>query len=352
MRRGLLILLTVLFAVTSIVSCYGGVSMHSASSFDYFDTVTELVGYTQSGARFNEVKEKLWTLLLEHHRYFDIYNTYDDTVNLASINATVGQSDRSFAVSREIYELLTQGKSVYEMTGGKVNIAIGSVLSLWHECRENADAPSLPDPKALSEAAEHTDINGYFLTEKDGEYRLTVTDPYLRFDVGALAKGYTAKKAVELIDSLRAEDEGYLLNLGGMVCPSGSKKNGEAWVAGVEYPTKKQTSGYLCRVGLSSGALVTSAAHLRDFTVDGKSYSHIIDSDTLYPPEYFASVTVYATDPALGDALSTALFCMTEAEGRALLKDLGGAEAMWVYHDMTSSHTDGFPMNAERELNA
>jgi len=342
MKRILLLFIVAILIVTALPSCTGRASMYSASSFEYFDTVTELVGYTASRERFDEAWGRVKALLTEHHRSFDIYNTYDGTVNLAAINDTAGRSDRSFSVSAEIYELLMLGKNVYELTDGKVNIAMGGVLSLWHECRVG-EKTALPDPTALEQAAEHCSIDSFTLTESEGgRYLLTVTDPYLKFDVGAIAKGYSAKKAAELLDSLRLEGEGFMLNLGGMVCPSGTKPQDEAWIAGVEYPSDSPKEDYLCRVKISDGALVTSAAHIRAFTVDGKSYGHIIDSETLFPSERFAAVTVHAYDPSLGDALSTALFCMSEKDGRALIEKLGGAEAMWVYHDMTLSRTDGF----------
>lgn len=336
-KRALCLILFLATVLVSLPSCGGRYARHNAASFEFFDTVTELSGYTESRERFDEVKDALLGLLSELHREFDIYGGGP----LAAVNATVGESERKFNISEELYGLLSFCREAHALTGGKVNAAMGSVLSIWHDCRYS-DTPRLPDGNALSKAAAHTDINSFELSEEDGKYILTVSDPYLSFDVGALAKGYAAKKAVELLRSLRREGEGFLLNLGGMVCPVGEKPRGEAWQVGIEYPTARRKDGYLRTVSLREGSLVTSSAHLRAFTVDGKSYGHIIDPDSLYPPEYFASVTVFCPDPALGDALSTALFCMTESEGRALLGGLEGCEAMWVYADMTVSTTKNF----------
>ena len=334
------ILCAVLFLaaiLVSLPSCGGRYERYNATTFELFDTVTELSGYTESRERFDEVKEALFGLLTELHSEFDIYGGGP----LAAVNATRGESERRFEISGELYGLLSFCREAYALTDGKVNAAMGSVLSIWHDCRYSDD-PRLPDKNALSEAAAHTDINSFELSAADGKYILTVTDPYLTFDVGALAKGYAAKRAVELLRSLRREGEGFLLNLGGMVCPVGEKPEGEAWQVSIEYPTTKPVDGYLRTIAMREGALVTSSAHLRSFTVGGKSYGHIIDPDTLYPPEYFASVTVFCADPAMGDLLSTALFCMTESEGRALLEGLEGCEAMWVYADMTVSTTKNF----------
>ena len=44
----------------------------------------------------------------------------------------------------------------------------------------------------------------------------------------------------------------------------------------------------------------------------------------------------------MGDALSTALFCMTLEEGQALIEALPDVEAMWVVSDTEIYYSDGF----------
>jgi thiamine biosynthesis lipoprotein len=75
--------------------------------------------------------------------------------------------------------------------------------------------------------------------------------------------------------------------------------------------------------------------------VDGKAYHHIIDPITLQPGTYWRSVTIVCEDSGLADALSTALFLMPQAEGQALLDQLG-AMAMWVDQDGKISYSPGF----------
>ena len=342
-KRAICMILAVMTALAVFASCGKRTARYSATNLELFDTVTDLSGYTESRERFEEVKKALFDLLAELHREFDIYNEYGSTYcsNLAAVNATAGNEYRSLVVSRHVYELLSFGREVHSLTGGRVNIAMGSVLSLWHSCR-NSSNPYLPNGDLLADAAAHTDINDFYIAETKAGFVLTVFDSQLKFDVGAIAKGYAAKKAVELLKSLRRDGESFLLNLGGMVCPVGEKPTGEPWQVGIEYPTVERHEDYLSHASLSEGTLVTSAAHIRAVTIDGKSYGHIIDPATLYPPERFASVTVYSPDPALGDALSTALFCMTEGEGRELLASLPEVSAMWVYPDMTVATTKNF----------
>jgi len=83
-------------------------------------------------------------------------------------------------------------------------------------------------------------------------------------------------------------------------------------------------------IELENMSLVTSGDYQRYYTVNGKSYHHIINPETLMPADYFRSVTIKCKDSGVADALSTALFNMSIEEGKALIKSLGGIDVIWV----------------------
>ena len=62
----------------------------------------------------------------------------------------------------------------------------------------NPENASLPDAKDLEEAAKHCNIEDLILDEES----MTVffKDPYLRLDVGGIAKGWAVEKAAELLE--------------------------------------------------------------------------------------------------------------------------------------------------------
>ena len=99
---------------------------------------------------------------------------------------------------------------------------------------------------------------------------------------------------------------------------------------------------YIAYLALTDRSLVTSGSYQRYYLVDGKRYHHIIHPDTLMPSEGFLSVSVLTPHSGNGDALSTALFCMTLEEGMALIASLPDTEAQWVLPDGTRHHTDGW----------
>ena len=76
--------------------------------------------------------------------------------------------------------------------------------------------------------------------------------------------------------------------------------------------------------------MVTSGDYQRYFVVDGVRYHHIIDPFTGYPARGLRSVTIVGDNPAVCDAISTAVFVLGWERGRALVESLPGVEAIII----------------------
>lgn len=305
--------------------------------FAYFDTVSYVYSYAEDSVeQFNERAALVSGTLEKYHQMFDIYHEYTGMNNLCTVNRQAG--GEPVKVDRELIDFLLYAKELYTRTNGEMNIMLGAVLSLWHDCREaaeNGDA-HLPDESALAGAAEHTDIS---LLEIDEE-KLTVriSDELASIDVGALGKGYATERAAELLEEQGVTS--YVLNIGGNLRIIGTKPDGGGWVTGIRDP-ENEGGSIEQRLLLTDTSCVTSGVYERYFTVDSKRYHHIIDKDTCYPATYFSSVTVISHDSAVADALSTALFCMPIEEGLELLRDLD-AQALWILPEGGIEYSDGF----------
>lgn len=308
-------------------------SRYQATFLELFDTVTTIVGYAPSEEAFSAIAQGIHDDLEEYHQLFDIYNTYPDVVNLKTLNDTAGTGP--VKVDERIFQLLSFCREVYGATGGKVNIAMGSVLRLWHEAREDGVADPenarLPEDEALTEAAKHTDLSQLILDEEAGT--VFYADPQMQLDVGAIAKGYALEQVC------KTAPEGLLISVGGNVRATGAKPDGGSWVVGIQNPTGEE--GYLHTLEVEDISVVTSGDYQRYYTVDGVSYHHIIDPETLYPGRLWRAVTVLCPDSGLADGLSTALFLLPQAEGQALL-DKFGCEALWVDSDNHLHYSPGF----------
>ena len=296
--------------------------------YTFFDTVTYVYSYANDSAeRFESLSADCAHILKEYHQLFDIYHEYEGINNLCTLNLNAGKEP--VEVDERLFEFLVRAKELYYETNGEMNVMMGSVLSLWHDARE--DGSYIPTDEQLQDAAEHTGIE-LLILEGNTAY---ISDEKASIDVGAFAKGYATQKAAEY---LRQEDaNGYVLNVGGNICIVGTRPDGTGWKTAIKDPADPN-GNYCATVMISDTSCVTSGVYERYFTVDGVKYHHIIDKDTLYPSQHFASVTVICPDSGTADALSTALFCMDENEGRELAQKMD-AQVLWVYPNGTMSTT-------------
>lgn len=313
----------------------------TSSFLDLFDTASTIIAYDESQEAFDAHMEQFHSRLEEYDRLYDIYNSYEGLANLYTVNQQA--KDGPVKVDSRIIDLLEYCRYVYDLSEGKTNACFGSVLRLWHYSRDNAgnnpEEASLPDMTALKQAAEHTSFDSLVIDKENST--VYFSDPELKLDVGAIAKGY----AVREMTSWAKENlwSSAAISIGGNVSTFGFKNDDgkTLWNIGIENPDTESTD-YLLNVKITDLSVVTSGDYQRYFVVDGKKYCHIINPDTLMPAEYVASVSVICNDSALGDALSTTLFNMPIDEGKKLVEGLDGVEAVWVDKEYNKSFSSGF----------
>ncbi len=300
--------------------------------FDYFDTATTVIGYEETEEEFKAVAKEIENQLKEYHQLYNIYNLYEGLNNICALNRVKDGVHQKLKVDKKIIDLLLFSKEMYEETNGVVNVAMGSVLSIWHSYRNeglnNPKNAMLPPMEKLKKAEKHTDINDLIIDENNSTVFLR--DPEMTLDVGAIAKGY----AVEMIgESLKAKGKtGYLLNVGGNVKAISDSEN-ESFEIGIENPDKDDENPYIKRLTVTNESVVTSGNYQRFYTVDGKNYHHLIDPKTLMPGENFKSVSVIMENSAFADAYSTALFLMSYEEGEQFIKGKSDVKVIWVKND-------------------
>ncbi|MCR4999741.1 MAG: FAD:protein FMN transferase [Lachnospiraceae bacterium] len=314
---------------------------YTASFLDIFDTKTDIVGYATNEAEFTKQADAIKERLVYYNNLYDIYNNYEGVNNIKTINEHAGQSP--VKVDAAIIELLQYSKEMYELTGGRVNVAMGSVLSIWHEYREdgceNPERAKLPELSELQAAAEHTNIEDVVI-DADA-HTVYLADPKMSLDVGSIAKGYACQR---VMDECRAKGMDHvLLSLGGNISGIGIRYDGSSFRVAIQNPDLDSEEEYIEKVDLEDGqCVVSSGDYQRYYVVDGKVYCHIINPDTLFPADTFAAVSIITKDSGKADALSTALYNMTLEEGQAFVASQDDVEAMWVYHDGTKVYSEHF----------
>lgn len=305
---------------------------------DVFDTYSTLTIYSSNYKDSKTKSDDLHTELLKLNKLFDIYNNYKDLNNLKTVNDNAGL--QPVKVDKNIIELLKAGKEAYYITEGTVNIAMGSVLEIWHNYRENAlnnGIFKIPSLNELQEANKHTDINSIIIDEK--ESTVYIKDKYTSIDVGAIAKGYSADFASNYLKNRGITAA--LLNLGGnVICINDNKK--ENWKIGITSPEKPDE--YIDKISISNQSAVSSGNYQRYYEYNGKRYHHIIDGTTLYPSVSNKGVTVVSDSSLKGDIFSTALFILPYEDG-AELADKNNIQAIWITSDSNKYKTSQFNSN-------
>ncbi|WP_296114195.1 FAD:protein FMN transferase [uncultured Anaerococcus sp.] len=316
---------------------------HTDKVYEYFDTITTFMAYTEDDEEFDHYKEVLKEELKTYHEFFNSYDTFEGVNNFRTINEMAGKEP--VEVDPLIIELIKYSKEMYELTDGKINIAMGFLLGLWHDYRdmsiENPDKAAIPEEGLLVEASKHENIEAIEIDEEKNT--VFISDPDVQIDIGAIGKGYATKIIAE-----RLEEEGLkhgILSVGGDDVLIGDNPNSDDsyYTIAITNPDlEDKDEPFSSVVKLRETSVVTSGDYQRYFMVDGKRYHHIIDPATMYPSTKWRSVSVIMDDIARADTISTYLFILDHDEGLEFAKKVG-AEVLWIDEDFNSFQTEGWP---------
>ena len=345
MKKVLSLMLACVMAVATLTGCSPKYEKFSEMMITqhYFNTIITVISYQPSQEKFDEMIDYIDSEMDRLNKLYDIYNNYKGINNIKTINDNAGVAP--VEVDQDIIDLLLFSKEWHEKSGGRLNIAMGSVLKVWHDTREaydNGDAVKLPDMDLLKEKAQHIDIN---CLEIDTENNTVfITDPDMRLDVGAVAKGY----ATELIgDALAEKYDNFLISSGGNIRAHGAPKDDrERWGIAIENPMVDENwqviGGNIDMAYYNTDmSLVCSGGYQRYMIIDGQRYHHLVDPSTLKPEEVYRGVAILCEDSGMADALSTTLFLMSPDQAMQFIETIPDADCVLVEMDGTRHQSSG-----------
>lgn len=315
----------------------------------YLNTVVKLSVYYSSENQqdssliFDQVED---TLLL-YNNLSDKYKNYPGYTNIKTIN---DDPTTTHTIARELYDLIVFSLDHQDDVNNLFNIALGPVLSIWSDYRDQCNVNGLcqvPTLSELQEQAIYTDPSNIHLDEE----ALTITlEENMSIDVGGVSKGYISRVLTDYLDSLNLE--AYLLNNGESNVSIGGThptRDEGVFLLGITDPTKagnpflSPMEKIFAAVKLSDGdQLVTSGDYQQYYVANDEIYHHIIHPETLFPERYMRSVSIIYDDPALGDLYSTAIFLMPIEEGLAFVDNIEGLEAVWYDLDGEITFSEHF----------
>lgn len=316
-----------------------GYTRYSTQFYDTFDTIIQVIGYAETQEEFEGYAGTIHQRFQELSQLYDRFYEYSGVNNIRTINLNAGVAP--VEVEPELLEMLSFAKEWCQKTQGRVNIAMGPVLEIWHQYRDQysgqalaADAAgALPSMEALDDANHFSNLDKVIIDREKGTVFLE--DKKMALDVGAVAKGYAAQLVADEI--YEAGFRSFTISAGGNVITKDPPLDGvrNSWGIGIQDPfadLNKPDSQSLDVALVSNRCVVTSGDYRQFYTVGDQVIHHIIDPATLWPANQYRALTVVCEDSGLGDFLSTCLFVMDYDEGRALAEELG-VGVLWVFPD-------------------
>ncbi len=345
-RRAIRVLIPMILAAMLVTACSTGTKAKSKYTYEFlgsFDTLIQIVGYSDNETSFGKYAKQAQARFESLNRLYDIYHSYDGLNNVRTINERAGITP--VKVDKDLLELIRFSKEWHDKTAGVCNIAMGPVLSLWHDARTaGIDDPAnamLPDMAKLKAASLLCNLDDVVVDETAGTVFLKKAG--MSLDVGAVAKGYACGIVA---NELKASGlDSFIVSGGGNILAAGAPKDGvrTKWGVGIQNPdgdVLNPDEDPLDVAYVNDMAVVTSGDYQRNYVVDGKSYHHLIDPQTLMPAAYYRAVTVMVPDSGIADFFSTTLFLLPYEESLAAAK-AAGVDAIWILPDGTRKTTDG-----------
>lgn len=253
----------------------------------------------------------------EVKRLEDKYSRYLDESLLTQINKDAGLQATS--IDTETYSLLAYAEQAYQISDGLFDLTTGVLRKIW-----DFKSAQIPSQQAIDEQLCFVDWrfvewnqNSIFLPKKGME-----------LDFGGLVKEYAADAVATLLKKFDIDHA--VIDLGGDIHVIGPDINGNPWEIGIRDPHYKKSKHKhsnrkrqqaLAYIPLSSGGLASSGDYERNFIVNGKKYSHILNPQTGWPALGLSAVSICSEQTILAGTIAT-IAMLKQEQGITWLKEL------------------------------
>ncbi|HVM74222.1 MAG TPA: FAD:protein FMN transferase [Candidatus Saccharimonadales bacterium] len=282
-------------------------------------TVYEIAAYDESPARASAAIDRAFAEVV----YLDgVLSNYKPESDLSRLNRE--GHFHAVKVPPDLYRVIEESLKYSRISGGEFDISVGPLVDLWKAALRGDRVPT------AEEQAKARACVGYEKIKLIPPDQVEFESPCLRIDVGSIGKGYAVDRAVDI---LRAEGiQNALVDAGqssiyGMGAPPGRK----AWEVHLRDP-----SGHVDPVVMLSENSVSTSEQTPPSLLGNQTAGHIIDPKNGKPLVTNYALSVVVKTGTASDALSTTLLLVGPEKGRAIVKELPEAAAIWVAADGTA----------------
>ena len=234
---------------------------------------------------------------------------YDTDSELVRLSQTAGKNT-VVPVSDDLWRVLERAQHLAKETDGALDVTCGPVVSQWRRARREK---KLPDPAKLDEFRRAVGYEKLRLDPSKHSAELLV--PYMRLDLGAIAKGYATDEALKVLRS-RGITRALVSGAGDMAAgdPPPGQHGWRIELSPLDASNAPPTEFVL----VANRGIATSGDLFQRVEMDGVRYSHIVDPRTGIGLTDHSLVVVIAQDGMTADALSTAISVIGPEKSLAL----------------------------------
>lgn len=240
---------------------------------------------------------------------------------ISRLNAAAG---RPVPLSSETLGVLEKSLWAAQVSDGAFDITFAPLSEVWKFGDAAESPPRVPSAEEVKRRIAHVDYRRIRLDKAAGTATLGAET---RIGLGGIAKGYAVDQAAKILRSSGLS--AFLVQAGGDLYGAGTKPDGSPWVSGIQDPRGARGS-FFAAIELTDHAFSTAGDYARAYIVEGKRYHHILDPKTGYPARLCRSVTIWAPDATVADAVDDAVFILGPKRGLELIEALDGVGAVIV----------------------
>lgn len=269
----------------------------------------------------DSVQAKLYTDLAisEVKRIENLVSDWIPTTQISQVNQNAGI--KPIKVDQEVFDLVERAIKISKLTSGAFDISYASMDKIW---KFDGSMKQLPTEEAIKKSVEKVGYQNIILNPTDKT--IFLKNKGMKLGLGGIAQGYIADKIKEVLQEKGCTSG--LVNVSGDINTWGKQPNGQPWTVGIINPMNKNK--VFATFILDDSAVETSGSYEKFVIFNGKRYSHIIDPRTGYPASGIVSVSVFAKQTELADALATGIFVLGIEVGLDLVNQLNGIDCIIV----------------------
>jgi thiamine biosynthesis lipoprotein len=263
----------------------------------------------------------------EVKRIENLISDWIPTTQISQVNQNSGI--KPVKVDDEVFNLVERAVKISKVTNGAFDISYASMDKIW---KFDGSMKEMPTPEAIKKSVERIGYQKIVLDKQKST--IFLKDVGMKLGLGGIGQGYIADKIKDLLQSKGCTSG--IVNVSGDINTWGKQPNGKLWTVAIVNPMNKNK--VFATFPLEDSAVETSGSYEKYVTFNGIRYSHIIDPRTGYPATGIVSVSVFAKQTEIADALATGIFVLGVEVGLDLVNQIKGIECV-IVDDKGKIHT-------------